>query len=245
MIDLKNSYIVNDSKEKSELYQKACFEQGIEWACSGKNIQHYINNFIYISEFSKLCRSGALSFHSEKEITLADLKPKPEDELIDGCKYSFYVDTAPFIGIFKLYRNAFFTIAGNKICGKYQANNIKLKSNPERTKVEYVKVDKNAEGDKYWECARDFAEGKYEFFTDGNKYLQVTHNNCLLANYKSGLLFRKVEREYTWQDEFESFLLLILSDSDTKETMACADGWDKEFIEMCNIVVNAKAGEIK
>ena len=89
---------------------------------------------------------------------------------------------------------------------KLQDEHDKKQSKPNRTKTEFVKVDKNAEGGKYWECARDFAEGGCEFFADGNKYLPVTNNDCLLANYKAGLLYRKVENEATWQDEVKEYL---------------------------------------
>jgi hypothetical protein len=70
-----------------------------------------------------------------------------------------------------------------------------------KVKVEYVSVNKELDGGKFWECARDFAEGDCEFFTDGDSALKIHTYNTLLANYRSGMLYRKVETELTWQDE--------------------------------------------
>ncbi len=63
-----------------------------------------------------------------------------------------------------------------------------------RVNVEYVKVDKNAKDGAYWECARDWACGKVGMFwrdSLGEKVIQ--DNDQLLAYYKQGELYRKVD----------------------------------------------------
>lgn len=75
---------------------------------------------------------------------------------------------------------------------------------PKHTKEEYVKVDKNTDGGKFWECARDFAEGAHEFyFMRGNAdYSIVKDNDELLVLYKGGNLRRKVVIELTEREVF-------------------------------------------
>lgn len=69
-----------------------------------------------------------------------------------------------------------------------------------RVKIDYVKVNPNKEGDAYWECARDFANG-VELFIDELGARAVIDNDELLFTYKCNKLWRKVEAELTWQDE--------------------------------------------
>lgn len=82
-----------------------------------------------------------------------------------------------------------------------------------RTKVEYVKVDKDAEGGAYWECARDFAENEVNLLVARTNpeaccvmsWMNISDNDELLRQYKEGKIYRKVEREITWQDEVIEF----------------------------------------
>lgn len=68
-----------------------------------------------------------------------------------------------------------------------------------KMKVEYVQVDKNGDGGAYWECAKDFAEG-VEFTVKANELQIGVGIEDLLARYKSGNLYRKIETAVTWGD---------------------------------------------
>ena len=133
-----------------------------------------------------------------------------------------------------------------------------LEPSKPRTKVEYVKVDKNVEGGAYWECAREFAEGLVgTFWRDGRRGMMIQDNEQLLSNYKKGSLYRKVVTEITWQGEVREFIAGCeeisintsftevltygyLNGELTKE--ACNDdsqiAFVDEFIEMCNLVTS-------
>ena len=175
-------------------------------------------------------------------------KCKDPTELFDGHKYSFYVDDKPYIGIYKVVRNAFFNAdTGNKICGSHQAVDIKLKSEPNAplkplTKAEYVRVDKSGDNGAFWECARDFSEvlsGVFHYMRDFELFA-VNDIDELLRHYKANNLYRKVETEITWQGEVEEFIsksnTLTVTDFSDFIFEGADDTVVKEFIEMCHLV---------
>lgn len=106
-----------------------------------------------------------------------------------------------------------------------------------KTKVEYVKVDKNADNGAYWECARDYAEGNCQFFTDGDSALPVDCNNTLLSNYISAMLYRRVETEVTWLDELADKYPVHIQGDIIELTVT--EFHKDTFAEMCSFVHNA------
>jgi len=102
---------------------------------------------------------------------------------------------------------------------------------PKRTKVEFVKVDKNADNGKYWECARQFAEGECEFYSDALGCCGVKSNDFLLTHYKSGYLYRKVEREVTWQEEAKLLLTPASRQYKHNDGKGFVCGYDCEEVE--------------
>ena len=109
---------------------------------------------------------------------------------------------------------------------------------PKRVKVSYEKVNQNKEDGLFWHCARDLSEGNCQFYTNGIHELQVTDTNVLLANYKAGLLYRKVESEITWQREMQEFVNKSKELEWTDDLSLTGSGveWDNEFITMCHFV---------
>lgn len=75
---------------------------------------------------------------------------------------------------------------------------------PKRVKVEYVKHNVNDEGGKYWEVARDWAEGNVEFRFKRNDgfYCLIGSNEELLRFYTNRTLYILQETEITERDEF-------------------------------------------
>lgn len=69
-----------------------------------------------------------------------------------------------------------------------------------RTRTEYVKVDRNAEGGAFWECARDFVDDDF-YRHDECGYEKIKSNTLLLAFYSTSNLYRKVEREIEWYED--------------------------------------------
>lgn len=73
-----------------------------------------------------------------------------------------------------------------------------------RTKVEFVKVDKNTEDNKFWEVARDYAEEVFELFlldVDG-EYEKISSNDELLMEYRRSNLYRRIETPMTEREAF-------------------------------------------
>jgi len=96
MIDLKNTYIKNDDKEKCRLYQDGCFNQGIGWDGNGERSVYqamrsrFTLNKVYTDG---LGNELAYASHDEstinlKEITLADLKPKRVKVSYEKCEFN-------------------------------------------------------------------------------------------------------------------------------------------------------------
>jgi len=58
-------------------------------------------------------------------------------------------------------------------------------------------------------------------------------------------LCRKVEREYTWQEEAAEFIAnsKVLELTDDLSLIGSSDEWDNDFAGLCSIVHNAKVGE--
>lgn len=118
-----------------------------------------------------------------------------------------------------------------------------------RTKTEYIKLNKNDKEVKFWEVARDFAEseGIALYFLIDDSYLPIVSNERLLAEYKDGNLYRKVEKQITWYDdvidylesfsgdECKTFIETIMENKNTG-----AEGHHYEgFINMCRLVVES------
>ena len=96
---------------------------------------------------------------------------------------------------------------------------------PKRVKVEYVNLNKNEEGGKFWEVARDWSEGNREFrFMRGNgDYDKVENDKELLSIYTNDKLLFRVEKEITDRDEFIEKVEAIAEDiaSDSEWSFAC------------------------
>jgi hypothetical protein len=86
----------------------------------------------YLWHFGSWCNGSGEPCNGLNPLAdLSDKQGKTVVELFDGCKYSFYVNDKPYIGIYKIVREAFFNAdTGNKICGSFEAVDIKLKSDP-------------------------------------------------------------------------------------------------------------------
>ncbi len=84
----------------------------------------------------------------------------------------------------------------------------KIMSAMPSTKTEYIKLNKNDKGGKFWEVARDFSEieGIAFYFLVDDSYLPIVSNQRLLAEFSNGNLYRKVEKQATWHDNAVEFL---------------------------------------
>lgn len=117
-------------------------------------------------------------------------------------------------------------------------------------KVEYEKVDKNAEGGKYWECARDFAEMPTNSLVARTNppecsvmsWMNIKDNDELLREYRNDRIYRKVEREVSWQDEVVQFLDSYSSyDFNKYIGFKNANGdtaMQADFIKLCHLVAS-------
>lgn len=120
-----------------------------------------------------------------------------------------------------------------------------------RTKTEYVKVNPNADGGSYWECARDYACGEvgsfFHAYSEASGKRLVQDNDQLLQHYKTKSLYRKVETEITWKDALCDYVdeCKELTIDSSLSFAACINGaaWDNEFLEMCRVVVSAADGK--
>lgn len=101
-----------------------------------------------------------------------------------------------------------------------------------RVKVEYVKRDFTKLSDAF--IAHEYAALYYNV----NESYLMANNAGVVSHYELDNLYRKVETEISWQDEFKLFLSLILCDEEVREIISSVDGWDKEFLEMCNHVAH-------
>ena len=85
---------------------------------------------------------------------------------------------------------------------------------PNRVKVGYVKHNVNDEGGKYWEVARDWAEGNVQFRFKRNDdfYCLIGSNEDLLRFYTNRTLYTLQETEITERDEFIEVFQILQED---------------------------------
>ena len=110
-----------------------------------------------------------------------------------------------------------------------------------RMKVEYVKVDKNAEGGAFWECAKYFVDNNLFYRNhSGEGYPIVSNCHELLQKYEASNLYRKVETEITWQNELDTFLgknsALYSIECPSKHIHLDVEITPERFVEMCRLV---------
>lgn len=126
-----------------------------------------------------------------------------------------------------------------------QNDELNIKKESPRMKVEYVKVDPNEDGGSFWECARDFVEGGM-IYVDELGVAEPVDNHELLFKYKTKRIYRKVEIEITWQGELKEYLENCeeLNDDDSvihdayKVSISESCKFNKEFIKMCHLVAS-------
>jgi hypothetical protein len=105
---------------------------------------------------------------------------------------------------------------------------IKMQAEPvkPRVKVEYVRVNANLEGGKYWECAREFAESDVNHLVARTNphecpvmsWMNLVDNDELLRQYKLGKSPQKIEEEVRITAMVEA-LLNKESDEETAKKM--------------------------
>ena len=112
-----------------------------------------------------------------------------------------------------------------------------------RTKTTYVKVDKNAEGGRFWEVARDFESDGIYCISKVKEFALIKSDESLAYYYRAGNVYRKVETEINWKDELSNYISSCKSlcrDSFIKhgcfERERGVDVFDDEFIAMCQLV---------
>jgi hypothetical protein len=116
---------------------------------------------------------------------------------------------------------------------------IELPKPKPQIKTEYEKC---VEG--FLEVAREHSEGcLYSHHSGG--YSEIEGLESLIGNYDHANVYRKVEREYTWQEEAAEFIAnsKVLELTDDFSLIGSSDEWDNDFAGLCSIVHNAKAGE--
>ena len=209
MIDLRDTWIPNVNGELYDLWFAECEKQGIIDAYRNKN--NTVKKRKYLQEYrGDVCATDDAG--NAKEVTLADLKPKPflqTGEAFEHTKTLNFI-LERMINVHGEHDSVdYIHKLSNAITFVEKVESPKQKielQKPKRVKVDYVKVDKNADNGKYWECARQLAESECEFFIRGNIHLEIRCNEILLENYKSDELYRKVEREIVWQDSLSDFM---------------------------------------
>ncbi|AUR95340.1 hypothetical protein NVP1205O_65 [Vibrio phage 1.205.O._10N.222.51.A7] len=99
---------------------------------------------------------------------------------------------------------------GNHAVIHYNTSNA-VQPKPKRTKKEFVKVNPNEEGGKYWECARDWSEGEPVVFHYllNDSYFSIADNERLLNEYTNKNLYRRVEVEIDERQEFIDCFLSV------------------------------------
>ncbi len=107
-----------------------------------------------------------------------------------------------------------------------------------RTRTTYEKVSPNKDGGKYWEVARDWSEGYYEFFYNTNpsdkdngvyKPFRDEHK-ALLNRYMNKNLYRKVERPIEWWEGAADYINTI-DGEDNAEVEMLGKGLNKEHAQ--------------
>jgi hypothetical protein len=83
-------------------------------------------------------------------------------------------------------------------------SNESIQEKKPRTKVEYVKLNVNDDGGKFWEVARDWAEGVVDFrFMRGNgDYDLIDSYDEILKLYTNRNLYRRIETTMTEREAF-------------------------------------------
>jgi len=117
----------------------------------------------------------------------------------------------------------------------------KVELSKPRTKVEYVRV-----ADSIFDLKQDFECGKlYCQDEESEDYCVCGYGERnLIDDYIHDNLYRKVEREYTWRDELQEFLLDNgMSVGEGSVRVGGFDLTDERFLELCIRMVNATKGE--
>ena len=129
--------------------------------------------------------------------------------------------------------------AGNGWKSKYNSRKLTLADLKPRTKTEHVKVD----GDSIFHLKPDFEAG--ELYAGTSQFDLITTEGDLCDAWVNGYLYRKVEREITWQDEACNFFDAY-QNQDSKDLSHWLKFKNKngltimqhDFISMCHIVAS-------
>lgn len=106
---------------------------------------------------------------------------------------------------------------------------IKVINKAKLTRTEYVKVD-----DSIFDLKAEFEAGElYVKHKNNGKYVKINSESWLVSAKNNGNVYRKVEREVTWQDELERLYPVNAINGHVSFNRLITDA---EFIELCHKV---------
>lgn len=84
----------------------------------------------------------------------------------------------------------------SKLCGSGTGKEEK----PKRTKVSYEKVD--CKQFEFWECAKEYQSKMHIYWKDSKGKFVIRDLNQLVEQYKTGVIYHRIETEITEREEF-------------------------------------------